>query len=122
MATVEVEVRVLVDGQPMTGFPVVRRVTVADFQRFDFAKADDAGVFSSLPGLDVIESLNVLLVRPAAAMTVRLDGQTDAGILLNADGLLLILDGTLDAGPTDNATLSNASGDTAQVRGFGAGD
>lgn len=121
MATVEVEVRVAVDGLPVAGFPVVRRLTVGEVQAFDYAKADDNGTFATLP-VDQIASLKALVVRPAAVMTVRLDAQTDAGIVLDADGLLVILGATIDASATTNAKISNDSGATAQVRGLAAGD
>ena len=53
--------------------------------------------------------------------SVRLDGQSDAGIVLSAGGLLLLLDITADASSTTNATLDNSSGSTAVVTGLGAG-
>ena len=62
-----------------------------------------------------IATLQALALVADQALTVRLDGQSDAGIVLSAGGLLLLLDITADASSTTNATLDNSSGSTAVV-------
>ena len=46
-----------------------------------------------------IATLQALALVADQALTVRLDGQSDAGIVLSAGGLLLLLDITADASP-----------------------
>ncbi len=119
MPTVEVTVSVKVDGVPLVGFPMTRRVSVTEVQAFDYQKAASA-TYTAIPTGE-IASLKAFVVTSDKAVTVRLDAQSDAGIEVNADGVLVVLDGTIDAGLTTNATVSNASGAIATVRGVGAG-
>lgn len=119
MATIELSMTLRVDGQTVPGFPVIRKVTATETVAFDYQKASGGG-YATLPVSD-IASLAALVVRADQAVTVRLDGQSDAGIELNADGLLIILDAVIDAGASTNATISNASGAAATVKGWAAG-
>jgi len=121
MPAIKVTVTVEVDGQVVDGFPYVRRLVVDQIQTFNpYSKVVDAGTFASLP-VEKMATLQALVVRPDRQVTVRLDGQSDAGLVLNAEGILLILDADADASATTNATISNVSGATATVRGLGGG-
>ena len=119
MPTVEVTVSVKVDGVSVTGFPMTRRVSVTEVQAFDYQKSASA-TYTAIP-TEAIDSLKALIVTSDKAVTVRLDAQSDAGIEVNADVVLIVLDGTINAGASTNATVSNASGSIAAVRGVGAG-
>ncbi len=119
MATVDVTVTLRVDGQTPPGFPLTRKITTTEAVSFDYQKASGGG-YATLPVSD-IASLAALIVRSDQAVTLRLDAQSDAGIELNADGMLIILDAVINAGASTNATISNASGSTATVKGWAAG-
>lgn len=103
---------------------IARRIEVDELQAFNYEKAadNDAVTFSALPA-DQIANIQFLLARTNKAITIRLDGQTDAGIVLNAGGLLLIVDATIDAGAgASNAKINNsAASDIALVEGLAAG-
>lgn len=103
---------------------ITRRIEVDEIQSFNYEKAADNDVttFSALPA-DQIATIQFLLARSNKAVTIRLDGQTDAGIVLNAGGLLLIVDATIDAGAgASNAKVNNPDdADTALIEGFAAG-
>lgn len=123
MAVVLVTLDITIDGQPLLSGPIVKRLETTSLQTFDYTKTNDGDTttFTTLPD-DTIAAIEALLVMPAAAMTVRLNGQSDAGIDLNAGGLLLIVDGAIDAGAgASNNKINNNSGAAAQVLGFGAG-
>lgn len=107
------------NGRDVTGFPFQWRKVVDELQSFAYEKATGGG-HETLPTTQ-IATLQVLVVTADQALTLRLDGQSDAGIVLSAGGLLLVLDATIDAGVSTNATLDNSSGSTAIITGLGAG-
>ena len=107
------------NGRDVTGFPYQKRMMVDELQSFAYEKATGGG-HETLPTTQ-IATLQALVVTADQALTLRLDGQSDAGIVLSAGGLLLILDATIDAGVSTNATLDNSSGSTAVITGIGAG-
>lgn len=120
MPQLKVTVLVELDGEPIAPFPYVRRLTVTEAQAFEFSKATGGG-YTALP-TEQIASLKALAVRATdQTVTVRLDAQSDAGILLSAGGLVLIVDATIDAGASTNATVDNSSGSATILRGLGAG-
>ncbi len=119
MPVYEVTVQIKKDGEPVSGFPVTRRLETAEGQSFDHEKVSGGG-YVALPTGEMDE-LNLFLVRADQQVTIRLDGQTDAGIVLNAGGLLLIVDADIDAGDSTNATVDNSSGSTANIKGLAGG-
>jgi hypothetical protein len=123
MAKMEIKVTAEIDGRPVPGTPYRRVVDVDESQVFSYEEPDDGEgtTFSVIP-MAQLDTINNLLVKPDQAVTIRLDGQTDAGIVLAAGGLLLVVDGTIDAGAgSSNASLNNNSGSTALVKGGGGG-
>lgn len=115
----DVTVIIKMNGRDVAGFPYQKRMVVDELQSFAYEKATGGG-YETLPTTQ-IATLQALALVADQALTVRLDGQSDAGIVLSAGGLLLLLDITADASSTTNATLDNSSGSTAVVTGLGAG-
>lgn len=114
-----IEVMVLVRRNGYLVENVTRRIEVPEVQTFNYNEAADADAttFSSLP-ISVLATLKALFVRTNKAVTIRLDGQTDAGIDLNPGGLLLILDGAVVG-----ATINNpATAEAAVIEGIGVGE
>lgn len=107
------------NGRDVTGFPYQKRMVVDEIQQFSYEKATSGG-YETLPTTQ-IAAVQALVLTADQSISLRLDGQSDAGITLNAGGLLLVLDSNLDAGVSTNATLDNSSGSTAVVTGLGAG-
>lgn len=107
------------NGRDVAGFPYQKRMVVDELQSFAYEKATGGG-YETLPTTQ-IATLQALALVADQALTIRLDGQSDAGIVLSAGGLLLVLDATLDASASTNATLDNSSGSTAVITGLGAG-
>ena len=122
MPDLKVTVQVELDGNPIDGFPIVRRLDLAEAQIFDYQKAadGDAITFTTLPA-SLIPELDVLLARTDRAITLRFNAQSDAGILLNPSGFILIFDGKINSGATTNAKVNNNSGGVATIKGIGAG-
>lgn len=107
------------NGREVAGFPYQKRMVVDELQQFSYEKATGGG-YETLPTTQ-ISTLQALAIVADQALTIRLDGQSDAGIVLSAGGLLLALDITADASASTNATLDNSSGSTAVITGLGAG-
>jgi hypothetical protein len=112
MPVIRAVVGLEVDGVPVPGFPLARRITVNEVQGFDYIKAVEGA--TALPLNQIGAAINALAVRPDAQVTIVL-GQ----IKVNAGGLILVIDGDLGTGA--QATVANASAGVAQVRGVGAG-
>lgn len=120
MPNVKIRIEVEVDGQALAGFPVTRRIEVDEAQAFDYEKASGAG-YAALPA-DQLDTIQALILRSDQAITLRLNNQSDAGVLLNAGGLVIVLDATIAAGAgAMNAKLENTSGSTAGINGIAGG-
>lgn len=123
MTSFEIGIIVRRDGVTMENFPVTRRIEVDESQSFSYEKANDGDIttFSALPA-DQLDTIQALIVRVSKAVTIRLDGQSDKGIRLNAGGMLVIIDGTIDAGAgASNAKVNNNSGVVSLIEGIAAG-
>lgn len=110
----EITVSVKQNGVEVFGAPVRRRLEVDEgLGPIRYERATGGG-YVSLP-ITVLDEVQFLLVRTDQQVTLRLDAQSDAGLVLNAGALLLILDADMDAGASTNATLDNSSGNTANI-------
>jgi predicted methyltransferase len=119
MPTLKLTIDCEIDGKRASGFPLSRRAEVDEIQQFNVTRATGGG-YVATPTSD-LASLKALVIHPDQAVTIRLDAQSDAGLELNAGGVLAIIDCTIDAGASTNATISNASGSDAQIEGVAAG-
>ena len=122
MSTLTATITLKRDGVELPGFPVTRTISYDEAQIFAYDKADDGNstTFSTLPTTQ-IDAIKGLYITANQAVTLRLDAQSDAGVALDAGGVLLVLNGTIDAGASTNATLNNNSGSTALVKGVAVG-
>ncbi len=124
MAVLEFILTAKVDGKILEqfGLPLRRRIVVDEIQGMGpYEKADDSDstTFTTAP-IQQVGTVQALMLTGTQAITLRLDGQSDAGIALGADGLLFIVGGTIDAGAATNVTV-NANGAASDVSGFAAG-
>lgn len=104
----DITLSIKADGHEVFGLPLKKRITVDEstgLQKYDHA---GGGAYVAL-NTSVLDEIQLLFLKTSLAATVRLDGQTDAGIVLNAGGLILIVDADIDAGAATNATLSNGN-------------
>lgn len=113
MPQLEVVVSASVDGVPLDGFPVVKRLTTTEKEARDFVKATGAGYVALC---DNIASVAALIMQSDQTVSVKLNGSATS-FTLNAGGLLLLLDCLLSSGAATNATFENTSGASANVRG-----
>jgi hypothetical protein len=118
-STIEATLILKHNGAYILGSPLKLRLTVDEAQEFRHEEADGGG-YVALPTSEMAE-IQVLAVKPDQQVTIRLDGQSDKGIVLNAGGLLLIFDADIDAGASTNATVDNSSGSTVNLEGIAGG-
>lgn len=119
--TIDITVTVKRDGLDIPGYPVSRRVTVDEVQSFEYEEANDGDTttFSDIP-VAQLTSIQALLLRTDQQVNIRMDGATDAGILLNAGGILVIIDHTNDSG-SNRLRVNNNSGSIAVLKGLAGG-
>lgn len=118
MPTLEATVILKVDGVDVPNTPITYRLAVSGTETFDEPKAS-TGTYVAIGG---IADIGLLLLRTLdQIVTIRLDAQSDAGIILNAGGFLLAVNCDIDAGIATNVKLNNNSGSASQVQGVLAG-
>ncbi len=122
MPTLKATINLELDGVSLSGYPLVRRLELDESQQFRYEKVDDGDgtTFIAVPTAQ-IASIQALAIQSDQQVTVRFDGQTDAGILLNAGGFILVMDATIDASAATNATINNNLQPTANIQGIAAG-
>jgi len=114
MTTFKVFLRIERDGIPFRTF--TKRLEVDETQSGTYEQDDDAdsGAFTALPSSQLFD-IQLLMIQPNRQCTIRLDGQSDSGITLNGDGILLIVDAVIDSAPATNAVINNTSGAAALI-------
>lgn len=120
MPSVKVTVNIERDGVAIAGYPVVKRIETDEYALLSTDKTDD-GDGTTFTQLSSLGSVQFAAVASDQQVTVRFDGQTDAGILLNAGGLILIMDAVIDAGAATNITVNNNLQPTANIETINAG-
>lgn len=117
MPVIEVTLSIKQDGVEVFGQPLRRRVELAEGTgAFAYTQASGSS-YVAMPPSQLAE-LDFLVIRPNQVSSVRLNNQSDAGITLNAQGLLLLIDCVLNSGTATNAKVQTNSGSTTTIRGI----
>lgn len=116
MASVKVTVNIEVDGEPLKGFPYVRRFEPVDRESFDATIATGAP-FVAFPTTGQIALKQFLFFQAlGATMAFKLQGDGTA-VTLNKGGFVLVVDTSDISAPT----IQNNSGSGAKAVGMLAG-
>lgn len=107
MASLKVTVLVEQDGVPLD--PIVRRIEADELQGFSYEKVGTSDATYSAVPTGELGTVQALVIDTDQTVTLRLNGQSSAGIVLNPGGLLVLVDATLNAGATTNVTVNNAA-------------
>lgn len=114
-----------VDGTPIPGSPFMVPVTSrALAQAFSVKKTQDLpGSYAQIPVVDAIAVIEALILsNPAAKMKYRFQGQSDAGLAMDAGGIVVLAKTQLNDGKTTNVKASNSdTGSSEVIEGFVAG-
>lgn len=120
MPVIEVIVSIKQDGVEIFSTPLHRRVTVAEASGPFISTMLASASYVALPP-SVLGEVDMLLIQPIETQTtVRLDAQTDKGIIIQPGGILLLLDGYIVAGTSTNVKLFNNNVDV-NIRGIVGG-
>lgn len=115
MANVKVTVMIEVDGEPLKGFPIVRRFEPVQRQSAEVNQASNVA-FVSL--FDSLTNHTLLFFQPLGAnMAIRPNGTVGSEITVNKGGFVLILDTANFSG----TTIQNNSGSSAKYQGLVTG-
>lgn len=113
---IRIELTIKRNGVPLEGWaPLVKTVSVDESIGPDtFVRATGGGFVDA--GSPELATIQVLAVRSDVAATLRLDAQSDAGIVLTAGGFVLIVGATIDSAAATNLTIENSSGGDAEIK------
>ena len=111
------------NGQQLPGFPIVRRVSVDEMVTFATERANADGVFSAPSGLTALDSVTFFYYTADQITKILFDGNSDATAPLEiaANGLVILVNPTIDSGASTNITVENDSGSTALLTGVAGG-
>jgi len=114
-----------VDGIPIPGYPLQRRLTLTEGIGLDYQKPADGNstTFTALPETQ-LPVVQALLLKTDSLINLRFNGQTTGLVPLNAGGFLAIFDANLNAGALTNVTVNNpaaAGAASATIKGYAAG-
>lgn len=116
MASVKVTVNIEVDGEPLKGFPYVRRFEPVDRESFDSNIASGAA-FVTIPTSGQVAIYQFLFFQALGAqMAIKLRGD-GTQVTLNKGGFILVVDSSDQIG----TTIQNNSGGAAKAVGMLAG-
>lgn len=117
MSNVEVSINVKIDGEDSFNF--ARRIVLDTKVEFEVPKVYDGNGSTFVAAIPVgpLTTIGALIVAPNKQMTIRLNSQSNAGIILNAGGLLLLIDSAINS----VIGVNNNSGDAGELTGLVGG-
>ncbi len=122
MPAVVIQITSEIDGHPLPSSPFIQIPDgITQVQAFSVLKTvDGVGSFATIPTVDSFTSIAViLLANPDAELIYRFNGQTDAGIVIPAGGLIMLSGAMLDSGAGTNVLVNNSvSNSPATIYGF----
>jgi hypothetical protein len=122
MPDVNIVIQTEIDGHPLPSSPFIQLPDgITQVQAFSVLKTVDAvNSFATIPTVDSFTSIAILLLaNPDAELIYRFNGQTDAGIVVPAGGLVMVSGALIDSGAGTNVLVNNsASNSPATIYGF----
>jgi len=117
MPVVTVRLFAELDGRPIEDLPLTHTWAAPSVRAFSFI-VDDAAAYQ-LAEVTALDTWLALVFYTSQAITVRLNGQNDAGIPLKAGGVIAIVGTRIDT--YTPWTILNNSGQRAIIRGVALG-
>lgn len=115
MPVYNVTINITEDGAPLPGFPLVKSKTVTESGgKQTYSRPDAAATWTELALTD-LGQINVLFVQLDQAYNMRFQDQTDEGLDMNANGIILLIDAAIPSGAALKAAVENGSGSAATV-------
>lgn len=113
MPCLEITVTAAVDGQPVSGFPIIIRLNPAEVitNRLQHSGNDGASYVS----VSKLATENGIILFTDTNINVALANGTATAFQLFSGGFLMLINGQLAAGSNENVLLNNNSGQTANL-------
>lgn len=117
MASLVLTINLTEDGDQVPGFPISRTVTSSEVTgKNTYTRADGAG-YVELP-LAELGAINFAIVTTDKDITIRFNDQTDAGLPLDANGVLVLATCDIPTGATNKIEADNSSGETTTITSY----
>lgn len=100
------------DGSPISGSPFIIRASTAQGDEFSYSLdgAGDSVTYSTIPALLAFGGVQVLFLRPDGPLNLRLAGQTNGGVAIDAGGIVFMAGVNITAVSSASlVTLNNAA-------------
>lgn len=120
MPTIQWTLDVKEDGATLPGFPITKSVVVTEsLGRATYTRPTGAG-FTELQ-LGDLGSITVFFLQPSETVTLRFNDQTDQGLPLSSNGIMVLIDGAIPGTATNKIALENTSGSTVTLTQLAGG-
>lgn len=117
MASLVLTVTLTEDGDVVPGFPITRTVTSSEVTgKQTFTRATGGG-YVELP-LSELGAINFLVLTTNEDVTVRFNDQTDQGLPLDSNGVMVLATCDIPSGATNKVEVDNSSGNTATLTAY----
>lgn len=113
MPCLEITVTAAVDGQPLSGFPIIVRLTPAEVVSNRLQHSGNDG--NSYVSVSKLATENGIILFTDTNLNVALQNATADAFQLFSGGFLLLINGQLAAGSNENVLINNNSGQTANI-------
>lgn len=121
MASLVLTINLTEDGSSIPGFPISRTVTSTETTgRQTFTRATGGG-YLELPIAELAD-VNLVVLTTDKDVTVRFNDQSDGGLPLDANGVLVLATCDIPTAATSQISVSNASGETATLTAYVGGE
>jgi hypothetical protein len=123
MPIVNLVLQAEINGHPFPSSPFLQTMDVDQIQVISvMMPVTLVDVYATIPTVDTFTSLAMLLLQnPDAQVIYRFQGQTDAGLVVPAGGMVLISGAMIDSGAGSNVLCNNSSSNgPATIVGFAA--
>lgn len=117
MASLVLTINLTEDGVTVPGFPLTRTVTSTEVTGKNTYTRASGGGYVELP-LAELGAINFAVVTTDQDITIRFNDQSDAGLPLDANGVLVLATCDIPTGATNKIEADNSSGNTANVTSY----
>lgn len=117
MATLKLTISLTEDGSPVPGFPITRSITSTETTGKNTYTRATGGGYVELP-LAELGAINVAVVTTDKDISLRFNDQSDGGLPLDANGVLVLATCDIPTGATNKIEADNSSGETATLTSY----
>ena len=110
-----IEVQIVVKRNGLVIEQITRRLSVDEAEQFQTEQA--SSVTYVAPPVAELDTIQFLLLKADQVTSLRFANQSDAGLAMNANGIVLLIDANINVAAATNLKVQNNSGSTAILKG-----